>query len=240
MRRANSRIARAIRGSRVLAEAGIGVHPSVPIFYTSASYWAARPHAYRDARLKPGGVACVASQRTRERSEGGMARSGNLAFARDRGIGLTSAPPASRRWSPIGVQIRQGKSRQASSSLTRFLACRLLADAFSGLIRTRSPRLPFLGGRYMGWLRVSAAKVDTEHVGHFRRVQYPTNTGLLLSRRPALPCARDQFLRVDLSQAEQHFRLRIEPGTDSIECRGDMLAHRGGIRAAAAEGNLLR
>src|SRR5216684_2553666 len=57
MRRANSRIARAIRGSRVLAGAGIGVNPSVPICYTSASSRAARPHAYRDARLKPGGVA---------------------------------------------------------------------------------------------------------------------------------------------------------------------------------------
>src|SRR5712664_2409127 len=53
---ARTRASRAIRGSRVLAGAGIGVHPSVPICYTSASSRAARPHAYRATRLKSGSV----------------------------------------------------------------------------------------------------------------------------------------------------------------------------------------
>jgi hypothetical protein len=40
-------------------------------------------------------------------------------------------------------------------------------------------------------------------------------------------CSGDEVLRVHLARAELQRRLGVEPSTDTVERRGDVLAHRG-------------
>jgi hypothetical protein len=81
--------------------------------------------------------------------------------------------------------------------------------------------------------------IKSEHIDEFRRVENAAASRPLLDRESALACSYDEIFRIDHSQSEQQFRLCIEASADPVESRGHVLAHRCGIRATAAERDLV-